>query len=64
MLWVVALGVGVRCGHPANTKDTKLFLIPYRNFSCEHFEPREDSANPTPGFGKPRTVQEPPNTDV
>jgi hypothetical protein len=48
MLWGVALGVGVRCGHPANKKDGKLFKIPYRNYSCEHFEPRprQDPTNP------------------
>ena len=43
LLWMVALGLGVRCGHPANEKDGKLFKIPYRNYSCEHFSERQSS---------------------
>ncbi|MBA2224679.1 hypothetical protein [Thermogemmata fonticola] len=56
MLWGVALGVGVRCGHPANKKDGKLFKIPYRNYTCEHFSEkqppeRQDTGEPVEPTG-------------
>ena len=52
MLWGVALGVGVRCDHPANAVDGKPFKIPHRNFSCEHFEPTGNSPGPRTRSGK------------
>jgi hypothetical protein len=41
MLWAVAPGVGVRCEHPSNERDGKLFMIPSRNYSCEHFSEKK-----------------------
>ena len=41
MLWLVALGLGVRCKHPANNPGGGLFPIPSRRYSCEHFESKE-----------------------
>lgn len=64
MLWGVALGVGVRCDHPANREDGKPFKIPYRHFSCEHFEPRGGPADPTTGSGKPDTFVGSPDADI
>ena len=45
MLWLVALGLGVRCKHPANHQGDGLFAIPSRRYSCEHFEARHGAAN-------------------
>jgi len=44
--WMVGIGQGVRCRHPANESHGKLFKIPCRNYSCEHFEPEEGPEDP------------------
>jgi hypothetical protein len=42
MLWMVGIGLGVRCKHPANNLGGgRLFMIPSRRYSCEHFEARD-----------------------
>lgn len=47
MLWMVALGQGVRCRHPANNPaDGKLFRIPSRRHTCEHFEGKLELVEP------------------
>jgi hypothetical protein len=46
MLWLVALGLGVQCAHPANKSGGAPFRIPSRWYSCEHFERRD----PLPGW--------------
>jgi hypothetical protein len=46
LLWMVGIGQGVRCRHPANEQDGKLFRIPSRHYSCEHFEPAEGLEDP------------------
>ena len=40
ILWLVALGQGVKCKHPAMRERAggKLFQISSRRFTCEHFE--------------------------
>ena len=45
VLWAVALGLGVRCRHPANNPGPvehvrDLFPIPHRHYVCPHYEPR------------------------
>lgn len=37
MLWLVALGVGVRCGHKIE-KDKAPPMIPHLRHTCEKFE--------------------------
>ena len=38
MVWAVGIGQGVRCSHPDNEVDGKVFRIPSRHHTCEHFE--------------------------
>jgi hypothetical protein len=51
--WGVALGVGVRCKHAANMNDGKLFVIPCRNHSCEHFSEKRSSERPDSRSDRP-----------
>ena len=37
MLWLVGVGVGVKCGNDKNKVDGKLDNIPSRQHTCEYF---------------------------
>jgi hypothetical protein len=43
LLWMVGIGQGVQCVHPANETDGKFLNIPYRSYSCEHFSKKRSS---------------------
>ena len=53
VLWAVALGLGVRCRHPANNpgdveRVLDHFAIPNRHYVCPHYEPRRSRMKLTP----------------
>ena len=37
MLWLVGVGQGVKCGNDNNKVSGKLYNIPSRQHTCEHF---------------------------
>lgn len=44
-LYMVALGVGIKCTNENNFVEGKHFNIPYRNYTCQYFEKRETEIN-------------------
>lgn len=45
--WLVALGLGLRCKHPANVTDGRELQVPSRRHTCPHFLPKNEPG-PTP----------------
>lgn len=41
MQWMVGIGCGVKCGHPANRVSRVPMAIPSRYHWCEHFEAKD-----------------------
>jgi hypothetical protein len=39
--WLVALGMGLRCKHPANATTGIGMLVPSRKHTCPYFEPKQ-----------------------
>ncbi len=42
--WLVALGLGLRCKHPANVTGGRELIVPSRYYTCTHFQPKGEPA--------------------
>jgi len=44
-LYMIALGLGIKCDNENNSVGGKLFDIPNRNYTCNFFDKREPEEN-------------------